>query len=416
MTEGQRLFEDVQDAIRAHYYMEQPWHYVITALFVFQAWVTESLPVVFYLPVAGPKGTGKSNFLSLIATLTDALQFENVSIAAMARMMRRGRTVTMDEYDKAMGKEQAEVRDAMLRSGYKASSPPYVRWDPAKKGPDTVEVFGPRAFGYRGTLDDALQDRGFPIPSVTPMGEYGYDFLRKNFWPELGDLPFRLKSWSEGARPGFPPGKLKEIAYSETFEDKVRAAVVRMGANRDSELATVALLVAEIAGVNVLEALNEAGKLRAIESFAASDTDLDDLRQALLEIAGPIQTGILDAAPTVRLKQAGIRRKFDANRKARNASRLGDGAFATLRRELIPPEWIGSHGNALFWNVPAPFLTTLANQANQANPDSIWSAGYPGEPGEPRAQAYNEDGGPNHPDPRKDAALRRARDEAVREE
>src|SRR5205823_8763679 len=108
---GPELFRDVMGAIRAHYHMEQSWHYVVTTLFVFQAWVTSSLPVVFYLPIAGTRGTGKSNFLSLTAALTNALQFENVSVAAMARMMQRGRTVTMDEIDKAMGKEQGEIRD-----------------------------------------------------------------------------------------------------------------------------------------------------------------------------------------------------------------------------------------------------------------------------------------------------------------
>ena len=414
LHEGQRLFRDVLDAIRMHYYMEQPWHYVVTALFVFQAWVTESLPVVFYLPVAGTKGTGKTNFLSLIAALTDALRFENVSIPAMARTMRSGRTVTMDELDKAMGKEQADVRDALLRAGYKATAPPYVRWDAAKKGPDEISVFGPRAFGYRGTLEDALQDRGFPIPSVKPVGENGYDFVLKNFWPELGNLPLRLKRWGEEARRAFPPGKLKEIAYSETFRDKVRAAVLKIGANRDSELVTIALLVAEMASVDVIEALKEASKLREIESFAAADTDLDDLREALLEVAGPRQAGLIDSSASVRLKQAPIRKRFDANRKARGASRLGDSGFATLRREVIPEAWLGSHGNAVYWNVPVSFLSTLANQANQANLDSIGSAGESGEPGYPRV--YDEDIGPTHPDPRKDAALRRAQDVATRED
>ena len=408
---GAHLFRDVQETFQAHYYLEHPWHYVVTTLFVFQAWVTDVLPVVFYLPVAGARGTGKSNFLSLIASLTNALQFENVSVPAMARTMRKGRTVTMDEMDAAMGKEEAEVRNALLRSGYKANAPAYLRWDAARKAADEIPVFGPRAFGYRGSLDDALQDRGFPIPSVKFTGKGGYDFVRRNFWPEVGDLPTRLEMWGRDARAAFPPAKLKEIVWSEAFVTKMEKAVPTLGANRDSEIGTIACLIAEMAGVDVLEALKEAAKRRDIETFAASDSDLDDLGEAILAIAGPIQAGILEDAPTVRLKQAPIRKEFDAARRKRGANRLGDSAFASLRRELIPPEWLGSHGRAVYWSVPVPFLSTLGNQAHQTHPDSIGSAGYPGEPGESRGRGvYDEDTGPVHPDPRKDAELKKLRD------
>src|SRR5438876_6433955 len=118
----------------------------------------------------------------------------------MARTMSKGRTVVMDEYDATRGKEYDEVRDALLRNGYKSDAPPYVRWDPSKRSADEVPVFGPRLVGYRGGLDEALQDRGYFIPSAKPTGEGGYDFVRANLWQDTGDLPTRLKAWGVATR------------------------------------------------------------------------------------------------------------------------------------------------------------------------------------------------------------------------
>jgi len=414
---GPDLFRDVIDVVRRHYFLAFPWQYIVVALFILQAWVADRLPVVFYLPVAGPKGTGKTNFLSLIASLTNALQFENVSIAAMARTMQFGRTVTMDELDTDRGKEANEIRDSLLRSGYKRNAPKYTRWDAAKKSPDEIAIFGPRAFGYRGVLDDALQDRGFPIPAVKPVGQGGYEYVLRNFWPDTGDLAKQLESWGKEVRNAFPPDIIQGIAESDAFQDKVREVVAELGANRDSELATIALLVAEMAGVDVLEELRDAGNLRAIEVAVSTGSDLEEMSEIIVELSGVEQSRLLDAATkTIRMKQSDVRKKFNANRKARGERSISDATFAKLRREIgIREEWLGSHARAIYWEVPVPFLGTLTHQGHQAHPDSIGSVGESGEPGESRSgQVYDEDAGPKNPDPRKEAALRRAAEEALK--
>ena len=103
VREGPQLFADIKETLRAHYYMEEPWHYTMAALFILLSRVALSLPVVFYLFFGGAMGSGKTNALGLIAKLTNALSFENVSIAALARSMEKGRTVCIDEYDVSRG-------------------------------------------------------------------------------------------------------------------------------------------------------------------------------------------------------------------------------------------------------------------------------------------------------------------------
>jgi hypothetical protein len=412
---GPELFRDLKDAMAQHYFLEQPWHYVIAALFVMQAYVASVLPVVFYLFIGGSFGSGKTNFLSLIRLLTDGLFFENVSVAALARTMTHGRTVCMDEIDVDRGKDFNEIRDAFLRQGYKADAAPYVRWDASKKAKEEIPVYGPRCAAYRGALEDALQSRGFALPSVKPEGPEGFAYVLRNFWPDLGDLPVRLKMWGEDARAAFPPKRLQEIASSESFREKITGAVEQLGANRDSELGSIAMLIAEMAGVDVLGEIREANKLRDVAMFAASDSDLDELHGAVLDVAGPIQDGILDKAPHVPVRQAPIRKKFNERRKASGERPISNRAFARLRREAgVKDEWI-VHGKTggLVWNLPLPYLRYL--RTSDSLPMEGSEVTEVTEVG--RAErVYDEDIGPIHPDRRKDAALRKAQAEATRDE
>jgi hypothetical protein len=412
---GPALFRDVKDAIAFHYYLEQPWHYVIATLFVMQSWVAAVLPSVFYLFIGGSFGSGKTNFLNLIRHLTDGLFFENVSVAALARTMTHGKTVCLDEIDVDRGKDFNEIRDAFLRQGYKADAAPYVRWDASKKAKEEIPIYGPRCAAYRAALEDALQSRGFMLPSAKPDGADGYEYVGRNLWLDLGDVPARLEMWGEDARAAFPEEKLREIWGSEAFRTKIAVAVEHLGANRDSELGTIAMLVAEMAGVDILEELKAANKLRDVATFVASDSDLEELRDALLSVAGPIQTGILDEAPDVPVRQVDVKRRFNAQRKAGGERPLSDKAFARLRRELeVKDDWIvhGSRTGGLVWRLPLPWLSSLSRlsslhmektEATEATEPTV-------------GQVYNENEGPHHPDSRKDAALQRSRNEAMRED
>ena len=142
---GPVVFESTISTLRAHYFFESEWHYVLVALFVLQARIVTCLPAVFYLFFGGRFGTGKTNILRLIADLTGGLLLENVSVAALARTITEGRVVCIDEFDVSRGKDVDEVRDALVRQGYKATAAPYMRWNAAAK---EVERFPSTARKY----------------------------------------------------------------------------------------------------------------------------------------------------------------------------------------------------------------------------------------------------------------------------
>ncbi|MCI4329159.1 MAG: hypothetical protein L3J86_06195, partial [Thermoplasmata archaeon] len=182
---GPRLFEAVVASVRGHYYFDSEWHYVLVALFILQARLVKSLPAVFYLFFGGRYGTGKTNILRLIADMTDGVLLENVSVAALARMITAGKVVCMGEFDVPRGKDLDEVRDALVRQGYKASAAPYMRWNAASREVEEVPIYGPKALAFRGVIEDALQSRGFTIPTASPVGEGGFDLVLRNLFPEL---------------------------------------------------------------------------------------------------------------------------------------------------------------------------------------------------------------------------------------
>lgn len=378
VLDGPQLFKDTRSLIALHYYFEESWHYTIVTLFVFEAKCALALPAVFYLFFGGAKGSGKSNILDLLCTLTRGLKCENISVSALARSMENGRAVFVDEIDADRGKENNEVRDALLRQGYKANAAPYMRWDAAKKKREEIEIYGPKAATYRSGLnDDALRDRGFQIPTVKATGESGYDYVLRNLWQNTEDIPKRLDEWSRSAVQAFPRDKLKEIAYSAEFKKKVKRVVEELGANRESELVTIALLVAEMAGVDVVEELNAAVRTRETSNEDTAD-DLEALSEVVQNLAETGCAKTLVGSGLVRIKQSLVKHELNRRRKEQNDRPISDRRLAMLRRELgVSESWLSKPGNAVIWNLPERFVADLRNKANMANPDSVpdWCPG-----------------------------------------
>jgi len=363
VREGPQLFADIKDVLRAHYYMEEPWHYTMAALFILLSRVALSLPVVFYLFFGGAMGSGKTNALGLIAKLTNALSFENVSIAALARSMEKGRTVCIDEYDVSRGREIDEPRDALVRQGYKRDAAPFVRWEPTKKTKEEIPIFGPKALTFRKDVDEALQSRGFLIPTVKVRGKAAFDFVRKNLWLHLENLPNRLDEWGRIATHAFPDSNLEAIAYSPEFEAKVEAVLKELGANRAAEIVTVALLVAEMAGIDVLADLREANALREIASEASASEDREELLEVLedltrVEIASKKEE-LFGPVKILRVRQKDVFDEFNRRKRERGEKPIWRKSFVSVRREAgIGEAWIRDNHGSLVWNLPVDWVRT----------------------------------------------------------
>jgi hypothetical protein len=368
---GRRLFREVRRTIERYYFMAEPWHYVVATLFVLQAHVATRLRRVFYLFPAGNFGTGKTEFESRMAELTGGVVLIDFSPAYLARTLKRGATAIFDEWGDSGNPEQESSKSALLRVGYKSEAKAYGRIDGKTGQPVEFQVYGPKMVAYRGGLDDALQSRGFPIPTVKPKGENGWHFVIDNMYPEMGDLPQRLTNWGAAVCGAYSDKRLKEIVFSEPFRLKVKASVEELGANRDSELTATALLVAEMAGVNVVAELQTASVAKNAAVMDASGDELADLAAAILSVARSGQRA-LDAKPgQVRLRQKTVKDTLNERLRRQGDRPISDRQFKTQRRAIgIEDAWLRTRsGNALTWVVPTSYLEQLA-------------ADYPPDPGE----------------------------------
>jgi len=370
VQDGPQLFEDIKAGIREHFYFEEEWHYTIAALYVLECAVFKSLPVVFYLYFPGTFGTGKTNILGLIATLTESVSLENVSVAALAHELGDGRSVCIDEYDVPRGKDIDEVRNALVRQGYKRNAAPYTRHDPVKKKNEHVSVFSPKALTFRGSIEQALQSRGYTIPTVKVRGKDGYRYVLNNLYPHIQELPYRIAEWGRMAAATFPDSNLEAMARSPELEDEVKVVCNELGANRSAELATVAILVAHMAGLDIVADLRKANELNELETAASETEDREDLLEALRDLTNlqMRQKGelVLEEAKIVRHRQREVLECLNRLREERHEKPLNGKAFAALRRDAgIREEWLAFHGHAKYWNLPMEWVkeTLLATPA-----------------------------------------------------
>lgn len=370
--EGPYLFADVEANLRRHFYLKEPWQYRILALYVLQCKVAVGLPAVFYIGIGGAKGSGKTTLQAHIARLARGHVYSNVSVPAFARKMKHGDNVCIDEHDESRGKEYDSIRDALLRDGYRAEGPKYERWDYKRNQAEIFSVFGPKAFGYRGGFEDALQSRTFPIPTVKPAKEHGTNYINANLWPEDDGLPERLDEWGRMAVVAYPSEWLHEIAQNDEFQTRLSRSVPEVGTNRETELSTIALLVAHIAGVDIVADLlsaNEAAK-------SVSDPEpLEQLRATVrLLIRLARDKGTVGFDGTVRLRQSDVRENVNAYRTQGRQRPLSDGAFAKWRRDLgIDDNMLTRPKNKTTWVIPKSLADAIVqtgeeDEANRLTP------------------------------------------------
>ena len=368
------LFREVVERVRAHYYFEEEWHYTITGLFIFQAWAVRAgaLPAVFYVFYGGRFGSGKSNVLYLVSALTDGLLVENVSPSALARSMETGRAVMLDEIDVSRGSELDDIMAALLRSGYRRNGPPYVRWDAKAKKREEIPIFGPKAGTFRSTLDPALQSRGFTIPTGKPIGEGGFDLVLANLWSRTSDLVPRLRAWGKAAAREWSSDRLEQLARSPEFRVELKAIAGEVGANRESELLAIALLVAHMIPADVGPSLLSAKLLREVEVSEEQTEALEEVRDVVLATMSRTVTFAEGGAEVYRVVQRTVRDAISLRRKDRQERPITPSRLALLRREMgVKDVWLRDHHGSLIWNLPKAFVEGLREATTESTPHTV---------------------------------------------
>jgi hypothetical protein len=376
--DGAGLFTEVVTTLKHHFHFEKESNARLVALFIMQAHVAKGLPGVFYIAVPGGKGCGKTNLLNIIRALTNGRMFENISVAALARSIDYGVTICIDEFDVDREKEVNEVRDALIRQGYKADGSKYARWNAAKREIEEISVYGPKAIAYRGKIDIALLDRSYIVPVEKYIGDNGYEFTRVNIWKEVGDLSDRLANWGALAVKTFPQEVLANLAATPDFQANVKNTTESFGASRGTELAIYANLVAHMVGIEVSEDVAAADKIRLVEDDSADEQA--EVQEALLEVLkeGKAQKA-LEGIKEIRIPQKAVKDRVNERRKERDERPLSDVRFKVLRREIgIKEAWVRPCHGKNEWAIPVSFLVTL--QAIMANLPTLFDNPVQQEP------------------------------------
>ena len=95
--EGLALFDELKAYVSKHLNFSEPWHLDLYCVFLMQCALVEALPGVFYLFVGGRFASGKTSALRLAVRLAGGKLVENVSVAALARMLDGAGLVALDE-------------------------------------------------------------------------------------------------------------------------------------------------------------------------------------------------------------------------------------------------------------------------------------------------------------------------------
>lgn len=362
---GYVAFQETIETLKEHIYFEEKWEYDLIGLFVLQSELARLLPGVFYLFLAGRFGAGKSALLQHLTILTHAISFSNVSTAALVRIIDReltpGRripwTVTIDEFDVGREGEAGELLDAVLRQGYRRDAAPYVRWNIATRSEEEFHVYGPKAVAFRGLIDDALLSRGFSTPMSRPTGP-SWHYIYRTIKPKWDSVQENLEEFWEGALLSWGPEDVLELMKSPKFIERIRQVIPGLEAGREMEIVTYALLVAEIAGLNVTESLRKAVEVSRVALFPE---EVYELKAVLLEML--LETPEKDGIKRVRQKD--VKGRFDGRRLQYGKRPSGTRQFAMLRREVIPEPYLTRKGNAIVWRIPSDFKEELQRDLSE---------------------------------------------------
>jgi len=139
------------------------YEFSIALLFIQQSWLTEILPVVFYLGIKGEFGGGKTVTAEAITLVCrHGYLTGNLSPPFVARAIQDQKiTLMVDELDSLAGTKDSDL-NSIFRQGYRRGMK-YSRVNPETLEPQNYYIFGPKLFTVHSEIEEALQTRTVPI-------------------------------------------------------------------------------------------------------------------------------------------------------------------------------------------------------------------------------------------------------------
>jgi hypothetical protein len=377
VPKGPVLFERVRASVGRYVRFAVPWAWDIYTLSILQAYSAADLPACFYVLFSDTKGRGKTTALDIWAEYTGGLNASDISTAALVHHLadNQNGAIAIDEVDVARDAERDAAITAVLRNGYTRGKP-YLRWDPVRRQMDPCPTYGAKAIGFRGKVDDALEDRGFTLPLGSQAGLPGAEMVTRILKRERDGLPKELEEWgkSRGRR-----GAVLAEMDSPTWQEKIAAVVgaENLGLNRETQLTNVTLAVCRGCCIDLTDSLRAAFGIRREVAAANTDLSLEDAKEVLAELGGRIGALTRDS-PLRVIRQSDFVRALDARRIEGGQRKLTSGQVAQLRNDLgIRTTWLTHPKNKATWNIPVAEWDSLlgGGVANPPNPPNLLGSG-----------------------------------------
>jgi hypothetical protein len=391
-----------------------------------QDWIIEWLESVFYFILEGGTGTGKSTAVRGAMALTqDGVILSSGSAPYLRDKMKDGRSVGILELA-LLVKENAQVLSILRNGNQRGNSTVGLKVNYGKGSGWVnvdVETFGFKAMDYNDRLDAHVLNRALRWEMSTSQNldvAMNAEHMPERLAPIRSWLRYRKEA---AVSKGWTMAKVHATWDSRAFRDRVRAFKNAWG--RHGVMAADMLLVSDVLELGLED---EIRKLMDEREPELSD-EAQEVREALLDL-DLVNTWDKESQVPVALVLAKVNENRDAAKLPRRTSITGalrDLGFSTKRQDWVTSSKNRS-GDFRGKAVLLPFEKVRswlpdedrANQANRATKDresgTLGTDGtFPSANKEPGGEhVYSEDIGPVNPDPRKDAALKKVLEDALR--
>src|SRR3990167_1855560 len=364
--DGNKFFDHVVGELERLIVFPHPWNSRVVALFIFQTYLKNILPTVFYIGLVGTKGTAKTTVLEIVKELSHrGIIFGNgSSIAGIARSCNEGETICIDEFDELSGDIKTTL-EGVARQGYRADSVTIAKWDIKNNKRVDINPFGPKAISFRKKVDEALRSRLFSIgmATVRPSAE---------MTNRLIDIMIRNEDDIRTVVAAFCDERIQETMWdrnsvrsfmaSKAFREEAVNLSDGCETLRDTELVIMWLLLSKIIGIDLS---NELKNVLASQAESIDD-EIGDFRETIRlewESRGkPPKVGITD-----------IRIAINATRKTQNERPYSDDKFRQLMRDIgavdnVELRRVTGGRNGVFFT--EEFIQKIYHQASLAPPVS----------------------------------------------
>ena len=302
---------------------QHQWHARILSLFIFLTHLKDIVPIVFYVALVGTKGTAKSSVLEVIRDICHqgVIFGKGSSPARIQRETNSGSTIIIDELDEVKG-EVGDILEGMARHGYRRDSAIIGKWDLKRNTGLDLDPFGPKAFSFRRSIEDALLSRTYVIGMAEVRAD---DNLKdriidlairdeKNVRKMMTEICGRLKT-----EDGWTNNRVKGMMDSNEFRAEFKAITNGVPSARECELVLVCLMLSKVIGLNLEDEIR--GVLEAQATFQSNElSELRDIIRDFWEERGkPPKAKISDIRSYVnsRRKEGGDPSYRETNFKGR---------------------------------------------------------------------------------------------------